>query len=287
MLTRIRPRAPPNQVGTYLDTRLASAGCWLTRKMTPLDSPKPRGAVRSFGGRGEKSYRQRYRDGFWIAIFAYLFHCGPQNDSVDCSKYYVRYSLLIPPTTTMSNQLNAGAASFTPGGPPAAAMASMQESYTEASFNEFADMVDTIEQEMEAEEDDEDLVPPEHYSQPATVSGLPAHMVKHANEFWFPESRDCSCCKGFKHGCQCAPSHGGVCASCVSSAPPPTHQMTSLQAAAPPPRAQQQQQQHQPHYNSGGGGGGGPRQHQQQQICKFFRSPGGCRFGDNCRFLHA
>jgi len=180
-----------------------------------------------------------------------------------------------------SNQLNAGAASFTPGGPsPTAMPASMHESFTETSFNDFVDMVDTIEQEMDSEGANESFSAPTGNSG-VGVSGLPAHMVKHANEFWFPESRNCTCCKGFKHGCQCAPSHGGVCASCFSSPPPA---MTSLQAAGVPPASHggghappPQQQQQQPY-------GSAPR---QQQLCKFYRSPGGCRFGDKCRFLHA
>lgn len=176
-----------------------------------------------------------------------------------------------------SNHLNAGAASFTPGGPAptaaaAAAAANYQQDDTETSYNEYADMVDSIEREMDGDAEGESYTaPPPAYT--GTVSGLPAHMVKHANEFWFPESRDCTCCKGFKHGCECAASHGGICASCSTGPPPPS---SSLQAAAAPPP-----QQHA--YNSGGPPRGQP---QQQQVCKFFRS-GGCRFGDKCRFLHA
>ena len=149
-----------------------------------------------------------------------------------------------------SNQLNAGAASFVPGGQ--ALPSGMHDSFTETSFNDYADMVETIEQEMEAEAFDEGS----NYSPPAGISGLPPHLAKHANEFWFPESRDCSCCNGFKHGCQCAPSHGGTCASCSSSSP----SQVATGHAAPPAG--------------------------QQQICTFYSSPGGCRFGDKCRFLH-
>jgi len=28
-------------------------------------------------------------------------------------------------------------------------------------------------------------------------------LTKYANEFWFPECRNCICCEGFKHGCKC------------------------------------------------------------------------------------
>eukprot|EP01039_Chlorochromonas_danica_P009954 gene9954-11004_t len=41
--------------------------------------------------------------------------------------------------------------------------------------------------------------------EPVTKSG---ELSKHAAEFWFPESRNCPCCKGFKHGCACV--KGGV-----------------------------------------------------------------------------
>jgi hypothetical protein len=152
-----------------------------------------------------------------------------------------------------SNQLNAGAASFTPGGPPAAVA-------QDDSFSAYIDFVEDIHEAMDDEDLDETFVPPRPAD--AGVSGLPEHLAKHASEFWFPESRDCTCCNGFKHGCRCAASHGGVCDSCNpgggSGGPP---------AGSLPPAGQ-----------AGGRG---------QQICKFFRSPQGCRFGSGCRFLHS
>lgn len=35
-------------------------------------------------------------------------------------------------------------------------------------------------------------------------------LTAHAAEFWFPECRNCSCCKGFKHGCDCCKRGDGV-----------------------------------------------------------------------------
>jgi hypothetical protein len=36
-------------------------------------------------------------------------------------------------------------------------------------------------------------------------------LSKHAAEFWFPESKDCACCGGFKYGCACQNSGATEC----------------------------------------------------------------------------
>lgn len=51
-------------------------------------------------------------------------------------------------------------------------------------------------------------------------------LTSHAAQFWFPDSRDCSCCQGFKHGCKCCSGRVQVCAVCSQkssseSLPPP------------------------------------------------------------------
>lgn len=89
---------------------------------------------------------------------------------------------------------------------------------------------------------------------PAPVTGLPAHLARHAAEFWFPECRDCACCNGFKHGCPCVATNNGQC-TCAGKG-------EGLPAGAAAP--------------SGGA----------KPVCKFFLSSGGCRFGDGCRFSH-
>lgn len=166
-----------------------------------------------------------------------------------------------------SNQLNAGAASFTPSGLPStqtqsAAQAAMQDSFTEGSFTETS--------EMESAEFSS-FGP--GVSQGAGVSGLPSHLARHANEFWFPESRDCTCCKGFKHGCQCATTFGDACRVCSTGPlPSPAMSLQSPSGGRATPVS----------HSSAGRGAGQSR----RQVCKFFNSPGGCRFGDSCRFVH-
>jgi hypothetical protein len=155
------------------------------------------------------------------------------------------------------DKLSANANTWTPTGAAPAGVAQGRDS--------FADMQEVIEQEMD-QQDVGDLTEAMNNTAvegiPVPASGLPAHMVRHAAEFWFPENRDCTCCKGFKHGCGCAASNNGIC-TCAGKGAPPL-------AAAPPaaaPRAA----------NYSGGG---------KPACKFFLSPSGCRFGDTCRFAH-
>lgn len=61
-------------------------------------------------------------------------------------------------------------------------------------------------------------------------------LTKAAAEFWFPECRECPCCKGFKHSCSCCQGTVSTC-SCTCTAPPtPEHPASSL---PPSPSAQQ------------------------------------------------
>ena len=119
----------------------------------------------------------------------------------------------------------------------------------------------------------------------AASSTLPAHLVSGAAEFWFPESRFCDCCKGYKHACSC----GGLC-RCAGGGGGSSGvgggattggrggSGTSLAAAAGQRgtnavaigRGS----------NSGRGSGG------SKAPCKFYQS-GSCKFGDSCRFSHA
>ena len=173
--------------------------------------------------------------------------------------------------TMSSDGLNSGARSWAPGGAPAAP----PDSYDE-SFSEYAEMMDNIEAEQEGA-DDNDLA--EHMAGAAVgspavaTSELPAHLAHHAAEFWFPECRNCQCCNGYKHGCTCSPSHGGVCrcsgGSLQPSAPGPTHSGGPGRGAG-----------------RGGSGRGGRGGRGGKASCKFFMSPAGCRFADSCRFAH-
>ncbi|KAJ1433999.1 hypothetical protein B484DRAFT_478253 [Ochromonadaceae sp. CCMP2298] len=112
-----------------------------------------------------------------------------------------------------------------------------------------------------------------------------------AGEFWFPECRNCPCCKGFKHGCRCCQGGVDTCCNpaCVDGAfadqvsaelatrtttstssysvSAPTSAPASASASAPsPPKAAQ----------------GDPN-----SFCKYECTPQGCRFGASCRFKHA
>ena len=44
-------------------------------------------------------------------------------------------------------------------------------------------------------------------------------LSAHAKEFWFPECRNCTCCKGFKHGCDCCAGGVDTCAKedCINT----------------------------------------------------------------------
>ncbi|KAI2501285.1 hypothetical protein MHU86_13148 [Fragilaria crotonensis] len=153
--------------------------------------------------------------------------------------------------------LNTMASTFIPGG----STASSEQPFDD-SFAQYAQMMDDIEAEVEAE-DANIMVPP---PTPITdTSALPAHLARHAAEFWYPECRDCQCCNGYKNGCSCCQTNGGVCRCTGTSG--------SWQPAAPG----------NVNIDSvpyGGESGSG------KPLCKFFQSPGGCRFGDGCRFGH-
>lgn len=66
-------------------------------------------------------------------------------------------------------------------------------------------------------------------------------LTSHAAQFWFPESRDCTCCQGFKHGCQCCRSGVRVCTVCApqkpsgESLPPPEKEDSALPPSVPSP----------------------------------------------------
>ena len=135
---------------------------------------------------------------------------------------------------------------------------------------------------------------------PGAVPSQNGVLNAHAKEFWFPESRNCTCCKGFKHGCDCCTGGVDTCtnANCVSaehsaqvasdlaSKPATDAAPTSTGATAadtPPPAAKQQPAALAA--PSSRFAGGGARAPMSDEPCKFFLS-GGCRFGDACRNQH-
>lgn len=173
------------------------------------------------------------------------------------------------------DNLNAGAATFTPGGPPAPAAAPMEDTSD-------GRMLDEIEAAISAEQ-----------QQPAAAAGgggkvTYTDLPPHAEEFWFPECRECTCCNGYKHGCQCCAKQGMRSCKCAPSTGP-----TGPPPPAAPPAGQWQPAMPGPRTGGGyggrgggGRGGGGRGGGRGPQMCRFFTSPGGCRFGDSCRFSH-
>ncbi len=134
---------------------------------------------------------------------------------------------------------------------------------------------------------------------PTTKNGQLSHV---ANEFWFPESRNCPCCKGFKHGCKCRIGTITSCQDpgCTTTAAPeveykkeevkPRHKPVIVfknNAAAPAPAPA-----------SASASAPAPASApvpapivtsnapDLRTPCTFFNSPQGCRFGAQCRFKH-
>jgi hypothetical protein len=196
--------------------------------------------------------------------------------------------------TVLSETLDSTSASYsTPQVTIAAAVPARDAGVREDSFSEYAEMMDNIENALE-DEAHNDFAPENptaatdnHNFTRQTV--LPPHLQKHAQEFWFPECRDCSCCNGFKHGCLCAASNGGVCL-CTTGGTRPASGLGSGRAAAGaapgggrPVQAYAERGISSNSFSGGRGRGGGGR---GRVPCKFFFSQSGCRYGDSCTFSH-
>jgi hypothetical protein len=152
---------------------------------------------------------------------------------------------------------------------------------------------------------------------PGAVPSSNGVLSVHAKEFWFPECRNCTCCKGFKHGCDCCAGGVDTCAKgdCVDAAHI-TKVATDLAA-----KSGSSEKSVDPSYDAvatglasaisiaseitGGNSltvtppappahvgnithtkSGGESNAEPEEMCKFFMSGGGCRFGDTCRFKH-
>jgi hypothetical protein len=138
---------------------------------------------------------------------------------------------------------------------------------------------------------------------PTTAGGGLSNV---ANEFWFPESRNCPCCKGYKHGCKCRVGAVDCCTNpeCTTNtgniesdikiepikprtkpkivfktavpAPAPASTAAPVAAAAPVTAAPVAAAPVAASSPTAGAGG----------MCTFFNSAAGCRFGASCRFTH-
>ncbi len=124
---------------------------------------------------------------------------------------------------------------------------------------------------------------------PTNSSGA---LSAHAAEFWFPECRNCECCKGFKHGCKCCAGGVNTCtsATCVddvfkqqvstdlASRPVLASTTTTTSSASYKIESPRGESSVRPPAAVSVSGG---------DTCKFESSPGGCRFGSSCRFKHS
>ena len=132
---------------------------------------------------------------------------------------------------------------------------------TQDSFRIYEEMMDTIESELESDA----VVMNSSYSSPHYLA-----------ELWFPECRDCTCCKGFKHACECVVvlvggGSGDAVFSCSKCQVMPGCDGTKSSTLGS---------------ERGGEETSVPSCGKGKVACKFFRSPQGCRFGDQCRFAH-
>jgi len=170
--------------------------------------------------------------------------------------------------------LNAGAATFTPGGGRGGGGGNVAVAPSEPDVQP-DDYYYTYAGEDEQDDDDDEAWMEEihnemegNYSPPYQRQQV---LPPHAEEFWFPECRNCTCCHGYKHGCGCCITQGMQSCSCVirggnpSTMAVPSHPTTNTTTSSVPT----------------------PKQKKQTPLCKFFTSPGGCRFGDKCRFAHS
>ena len=122
---------------------------------------------------------------------------------------------------------------------------------------------------------------------PGAVPSQNGVLSKHAAEFWFPESRNCTCCNGFKHGCQCCRSGTNTCQHCLNGEPSSAalshesnadHTKAAGHAGANPYSLQ--------YIPAAVKGPSSARTPGTPEVCRFYSSPGGCRSGASCRFIH-
>lgn len=113
-------------------------------------------------------------------------------------------------------------------------------------------------------------------------------LSPHAAEFWFPECRNCPCCKGHRHGCACCTGGVNTCThpDCLDK-----EHLKSVEQAT---------KAHTSSSSAGAGAGAESAQGSQASfprppaihtsnsggtVCKFFLS-GTCTYGASCRNLH-
>ena len=150
-------------------------------------------------------------------------------------------------------------------------------------------------------------------ARPTTKSGA---LGTHANEFWFPECRNCPCCRGFKHGCKCRtpqvtscqdpncktnvvsqqevkieeqkPRHKSVVTFKNKDAPATPAPATAAPVIAAAPTASVPA--HVPAVTAAPSLSRAPpaidTNADNRQVCTYFATPRGCQYGAACRFKH-
>lgn len=107
-------------------------------------------------------------------------------------------------------------------------------------------------------------------SAPRSPAKAPSNTSK---EDWFPESRNCPCCNGFKYKCPCVNSSQSVCNNtcCLSEVPgAPTGDDLIIRAPTAAPTAAA------PAHRGPSNG---------KKVCIYFQQ-GRCTYGDSCYFGH-
>jgi len=133
-------------------------------------------------------------------------------------------------------------------------------------------------------DDDLDELEDEFIEEVTTAATLPSgalptlnngKLSAHAAEFWFPESRDCECCRGFKHGCPCTKAGFVACQipGCVME-----EHRAKMKTVESVPRSAPTIS-----LKVGPAAGGDD----SNTACRFELSAQGCRFGATCRFRHS
>mmetsp|Transcript_10999 Transcript_10999/g.16558 ORF Transcript_10999/g.16558 Transcript_10999/m.16558 type:complete len:408 (-) Transcript_10999:189-1412(-) len=121
-------------------------------------------------------------------------------------------------------------------------------------------------------------------------------LSPHAAEFWFPESRQCPCCKGFKHGCSCRSRGVDTCMDPACTDPNAQQSVASKESSAAAPVAPSSTAN--PAETTSYAGSyiiEPPREvyptsaveySPKVEYCRFESSASGCRNGSTCRFPH-
>lgn len=166
---------------------------------------------------------------------------------------------------------------------------------SQISFDEYTSIVDKMNGSIRPELDKQD-----HARDPSISSKSGGKIPSHLAGSWFPECKDCSCCQGFKFGCNCGPTNEGVC-MCITGGPPGvngfvngglpgvtglvsddisvmtmnSYRSSQSQFQCRPARLEKRRSKRRikPSVDT-------------NRPCRFFLSETGCRKGDACPFNH-